>query len=294
MANLKEIKNRIDSVSSTKQITSAMKMVSASKLRRAQQAVARMRPYIGHLQEIVGNLNSYDSLLLDNSQVEGASKDTLLIVLASNKGLCGGFNSGVVKEAMHYIENFYKNAHADEQVKLITIGRKVSEFFVKTEHKPVAIYDEVFDHLHYDKYFEDLTLKIINDFTNGVYQKVEIIYNHSKNAATQEIRTEHFLPLGVDSKKNTQTSNDQYICMPNWDYIAEVVIPQALKAQLYGALLDSYASEHGARMTSMQKATDNAETLTKSLTLTYNKARQTAITNEILEIVNGAEALRSR
>ena len=285
MANLKEIRNRITSVGSTMQITSAMKMVSAAKLKRAQDAIIQMRPYANKLTELLVNL----SASLDSSEGGGFSserdiKSVLLVTITSNRGLCGGFNANIIKSAVSLINNDFK----EKNVSLISIGKKSSEFFKKNGYNLVNSYDDIFSDLTYDK-TSIISESIMSEFLSGSYDKVVLVYNQFKNAATQNVMNENFLP--VESPSENDIVIGDYIFEPQKKQIVEELIPKSLKTQLFKAILDSHASEHGARMTSMHKATDNASELKKELTLSYNKARQAAITAEILEIVGGAEAL---
>ena len=285
MANLKEIRNRITSVGSTMQITSAMKMVSAAKLKRAQDAIIQMRPYANKLTELLVNL----SASLDSSEGGGFSserdiKSVLLVTITSNRGLCGGFNANIIKSAVSLINNDFK----EKNVSLISIGKKSSEFFKKNGYNLVNSYDDIFSDLTYDK-TSIISESIMSEFLSGSYDKVVLVYNQFKNAATQNVMNENFLPVEAPSENDIVIGD--YIFEPQKKQIVEELIPKSLKTQLFKAILDSHASEHGARMTSMHKATDNASELKKELTLSYNKARQAAITAEILEIVGGAEAL---
>lgn len=285
MANLKEIRNRITSVGSTMQITSAMKMVSAAKLKRAQDAIIQMRPYANKLTELLVNL----SASLDSSEGGGFSserdiKSVLLVTITSNRGLCGGFNANIIKSAVSLINNDFK----EKNVSLISIGKKSSEFFKKNGYNLVNSYDDIFSDLTYDK-TSIISESIMSAFLSGSYDKVVLVYNQFKNAATQNVMNENFLPVEAPSENDIVIGD--YIFEPQKKQIVEELIPKSLKTQLFKAILDSHASEHGARMTSMHKATDNASELKKDLTLSYNKARQAAITAEILEIVGGAEAL---
>ena len=287
MANLKEIRSRITSVGSTMQITSAMKMVSAAKLKRAQDAVTQMRPYANKLTELLVNLSSS----LESSE-EGLYsqkrdlKNVLLITITSNRGLCGGFNANIIKKAKSLIESTYKGIKTD----VISIGKKSSEYFTKNGFNVVSTHDDLYSNLTFDKTSE-ISQNLMHHFTNGDYDKIILIYNQFKNAATQIVMNEQFLP--VESPEESDLVVGDYLFEPNQSDIVEILIPKSLKTQLFKAVLDSYASEHGARMTAMHKATDNAGELKKDLTLQYNKARQAAITGEILEIVGGAEALNS-
>jgi F-type H+-transporting ATPase subunit gamma len=291
MANLKEIRNRITSVASTMQITSAMKMVSAAKLKRAQDAVIKMRPYSKKLHEILSNL----SASLDTSENEYAAqrevKNVLLVVMSSNRGLCGGFNNYVIKEALKQARDTYK----DKNVAVITIGKKAtdtfkkSDFNIKGSRLPKHV-DELWGNLSFSN-AAPIAEKIMKAYTDKHIDKVVLIYNHFKNVATQVVTVEQFLPIVPKEQKEGAAQMD-YIFEPSKEEIVRELIPKSLKIQLYSALLDSFAGEHGARMTAMHKATDNASAMNKRLKLEYNKARQAAITNEILEIVGGAEALK--
>jgi F-type H+-transporting ATPase subunit gamma len=284
MANLKEIRNRITSVSSTMQITSAMKMVSAAKLKKAQDAITAMRPYAEKLTELLQNLSAtLDSDTGGEYTKQREIKKVLVIAVTSNRGLCGAFNTNVIKEVKSRAE-FY----AGKQVEVFAIGKKGNDILKKT----LTISDNqsgIFDALTFDNVAtiaEALTAK----FISGEYDRIELVYNQFKNAATQIIQTEQFLPLAPIVSDKVASTGD-YIFEPSKEEIVLTLIPKSLKTQLYKAIRDSFASEHGARMTAMHKATDNATELRDQLKLTYNKARQASITNEILEIVGGAEAL---
>ena len=285
MANLKEIRSRITSVGSTMQITSAMKMVSAAKLKRAQDAVTQMRPYANKLTELLVNLSS----TLDSSEggIYSENRDlkkVLLVTITSNRGLCGGFNANIIKKAKSLMDGEYKGVETE----IISIGKKSSENFDKNGYNVISSHDDLYSDLTFDNTSE-IAQKIMDAFTNTEYDKVVLLYNQFKNAATQIVMNEQFLP--VESPEDTESTVGDYIFEPNQKDIVENLIPKSLKTQLFKAVLDSNASEHGARMTAMHKATDNAGELKKELTLSYNKARQAAITGEILEIVGGAEAL---
>ena len=287
MANLKEIRNRITSVGSTMQITSAMKMVSAAKLKRAQDAILQMRPYANKLTELLVNLSSsLDSSEGGDFSVNREIKNVLLIPITSNRGLCGGFNANIIKQTISLINNDYN----DKTVSVISIGKKSSEYFRNNNYNVISSHDDIFSDLTYDsvaKIAED----IMKSYLDLKYDKVILVYNQFKNAATQNIMSENYLP--VESPKEEGAVIGDYIFEPEKKEIIEQLIPKSLKTQLFKAVLDSHASEHGARMTAMHKATDNASELKKDLTLSYNKARQAAITAEILEIVGGAEALNN-
>ena len=286
MANLKEIRNRIASIASTMQITSAMKMVSAAKLKKAQDAIVAMRPYSNKLTELLQSLSAtLDGDIGGTYAKQREVNKVLLIVITSNRGLCGGFNSNIIKKSIDLIQHNY----ADNKVDLYTIGKKGYDLLSK-EHNVIANKSDIYDHLGFDAAAE-IAEELMNLFANETYDRIEIVYNRFKNAATQIIMREQFLPI-VPMTKATNTSTD-YIFEPTKVEIVQGLIPKSLKTQLYKAIRDSFASEHGARMTAMHKATDNAKELRDDLLLSYNKARQAAITGEILEIVGGAEALNN-
>jgi F-type H+-transporting ATPase subunit gamma len=285
MANLKEIRNRISSVSSTMQITSAMKMVSAAKLKKAQDAITAMRPYADKLTELLQNLSATldadsGSKFADQREV----KNVLIVAITSNRGLCGAFNSNIIKQA-----NYLANSYAEKKVSVVAIGKKANDALSK-DYEILANESPVFDDLTFDNVAQISEL-LMEKFEDGSIDKIELVYNKFKNAATQILTTEQFLPI-VPSADGTDANQD-YIFEPTKSEIVETLIPKSLKTQLFKAIRDSFASEHGARMTAMHKATDNATELRDQLKLTYNKARQAAITNEILEIVGGAEALNN-
>ncbi len=286
MANLKEIRNRIASVSSTMQITSAMKMVSAAKLKKAQDAITAMRPYANKLTELLQSLSaSLDgdagSKFSDNRDVH----KVLVVAITSNRGLCGAFNSNIIKQCITLAEDTYAN----QQIDFVAIGKKANDALEK-KYNVINNHSSVYDALTFENVSE-IAEELMTLFTNGSYDKIEIIYNKFKNAATQIVMTEQFLP--IVSVAETENTNTDYIFEPAKAEIVAQLIPKSLRTQLYKGIRDSFASEHGARMTAMHKATDNATELRDQLKLTYNKARQAAITNEILEIVGGAEALNN-
>ncbi len=284
MANLKEIRNRISSVSSTMQITSAMKMVSAAKLKKAQDAITAMRPYAEKLTTLLQDLSaSLEGDVAGKFSEERAVNNVLIVVITSNRGLCGAFNSNVLKETKQLVEQKY----AGKKVDFLTIGKKGNDIIRKTD-TVIKNESSVFDNLTYENTAQ-IAEHLMQLFAEGKYDRIELVYNQFKNAATQIVMKEQFLPI-VAEKTETQTTTD-YIFEPSKEEIVLELIPKMLKTQLYKAVRDSFAAEHGARMTAMHKATDNATDLRNQLKLTYNKARQAAITNEILEIVGGAEAL---
>jgi len=287
MANLKEIRNRISSVGSTMQITSAMKMVSAAKLKRAQDAVTQMRPYAGKLREILENLSaSLD--LSENAYAEQREVNKILIVgITSNRGLCGGFNNNIIKRVGTLLADDY----AGKEVSVLCLGKKIKDVYKRTPNFYANDKLENMEDVYADLRFElvaQVAEEIMAQFLNKSFDKVVLVYNRFVNAATQSIETEQFLPI-VPTVSSAESGD--YIFEPSKMDIVEDLLPKSMKLQLYKAIRDSFASEHGARMTAMHKATDNASELKKSLKLSYNKARQAAITNEILEIVGGAEAL---
>ena len=282
MANLKEIRNRIASVSSTMQITSAMKMVSAAKLKKAQDAITAMRPYSDKLTELLQNLSA--TLDADSGSKFSEQRDVknvLIVAITSNRGLCGAFNSNIIKRATAVAESY------DANVSVVAIGKKANDALSKN-FEIISNQSPVYDDLTFDN-VAAIAEMLMEQFESKAFDKIEVIYNKFKNAATQEIMTEQFLPIAP--LDNAPNSNQDYIFEPSKEEIVETLIPKSLKTQLYKSIRDSFASEHGARMTAMHKATDNATELRDQLKLTYNKARQASITNEILEIVGGAEAL---
>ena len=284
MANLKEIRSRIVSVSSTMQITSAMKMVSAAKLKKAQDAITAMRPYADTLTGLLQNLSgSIEDASGSVFATERPVEKVLLVAITSNRGLCGGFNSNIIKEVIAQRDNNY----AGKQVDVFTIGKKGNDILSK-DFSVADNRGDVFDDLTFAN-VAAVADQLMEHYANGDYDRIDLVYNRFKNAATQLVTTEQFLPI-VSVEVQTASTSD-YIYEPAQEEIVSTLIPKALKTQMFKALRDSFASEHGARMTAMHKATDNATELRDQLKLTYNKARQAAITNEILEIVGGAEAL---
>ena len=286
MSGLKEIRNRISSVSSTMQITNAMKMVSAAKLKKAQDSITATLPYSNKLSDLIKSISaSVDSNDSNPLFKKREVKKSLLVVITSNKGLCGGFNSNIIKEA---INASFKNESSKPD--FITIGKKGNDILRK-KFNVISSHNEIYDDLNYSN-VKVIAENIMQKFADEEYDEVILIYNHFKNAATQIITKEQFLPISDENDENESVSGD-YIFEPNKIKILDELIPKSLSIQLFKAISDSIAGEHGARMTAMHKATDNASELKDQLKLTYNKARQTAITNEILEIVGGAEALNS-
>ncbi|MFK2819130.1 ATP synthase F1 subunit gamma [Flavobacteriaceae sp. LMIT009] len=286
MANLKEIRNRISSVSSTMQITSAMKMVSAAKLKKAQDAITAMRPYANKLTELLQNLSA--TLDADSGSKYATQRDVnkvLVVAITSNRGLCGAFNSNIIKET----KSLATEKYANQEVSYVAIGKKGNDILSKNGDV-IVNKSEVFDDLTFDNVAE-IAEDLMSRFVDGEFDRIELVYNKFKNAATQIVMTEQFLP--IVPVEGDSSANLDYIFEPSKAEIVETLIPKSLKTQLYKAVRDSFASEHGARMTAMHKATDNATELRDQLKLTYNKARQAAITGEILEIVGGAEALNN-
>lgn len=291
MPNLKEVRNRITSVSSTRQITSAMKLVSAAKLKRAQDAITRMKPYAAKLRDILENLSqSVDSA--DNVYAtQREPKNILLIVVTSNRGLCGAFNSAVIKRVNLLLDTAYAEAAREGRVKMITIGKKATSFFSRRKVEMLGSYDHVYSNLEFEEIIP-IAEYAMEQFRKGQVDKVEFVYNQFRSASTQVVTVEQFLPVVPPAQQeNESAAAADYIFEPSKEEIVENLIPISLKTQFFRVLLDSHAAEHGARMTAMHKATDNAGELLKELKLSYNKARQAAITNEILEISAGAEAL---
>ncbi len=290
MANLKEIRNRITSISSTMQITSAMKMVSAAKLKRAQDAVTQMRPYAGKLQEILENLSATLDLSENAYSDQREVKNVLVVGITSNRGLCGGFNNNIIKRVNHLVEGEYK----DMNPMVLCLGKKIRDVVRKTERNysndTLAAVPDIFNELTFEN-ASSIGQNLMDIFNSKEFDKIVIVYNSFINAGAQLVKTEQFLPVVATVQEGNATGAGDYFFEPSKVEIVEELIPKSLKIQLFKALLDSSASEHGARMTAMHKATDNANDLRKDLKLSYNKARQAAITNEILEIVGGAEAL---
>jgi len=298
MPSLKEVRNRITSVNSTQQITKAMKMVAAAKLRRAQDAITQLRPYSQKLSGIISNVSSQNDEGFDNPYaVQRAENNVLIVVITSDRGLCGAFNTNIIKAVNALVNGKYATQHAAGNLSILAVGKKGNEFFIKRGFKVDSRFVNQFANLN----FESVRLiaeEVMTGFVSGKYDKVELVFNEFKNVATQIVQTEQFLPIATNSnddskgkislEKKVETS---YIYEPSKVEILSELLPKSLKIQFYKSLLESNASEHGARMSAMDKATENAGELLKSLKLTYNRSRQAAITKEILEIVGGAEAL---
>ncbi len=293
MPNLKDIRNRISSVESTKQITNAMKMVSAAKLRKAQKAVQQLRPYANKLQEILTHISASESENTYSPYTEEREEEKIiLLAISSNKGLCGPFNTNVAKSVMELCNYKYSEQYKKGNLKIITAGKKVAEILKNKGYESSEQYDDIFEDLSFENVSE-FAQKLMERFTNEEFDKLEIIYNYFKNAAVQELITEQFLPVEEAKQDEEDTFFSDYIYEPSEEYIMANLIPDSIKIQAYKAFLDSSASEHGARMTAMHMATDNATDMIKDLKLTYNKARQATITKEINEITAGAEALKA-
>jgi len=286
MANLKEIRIRIGSVSSTMQITSAMKMVSAAKLKKAQDAITAMRPYSTKLSELMKSFSGASGSTSKSYTESRELSNVLVVAISSNRGLCGAFNANISKEiAVFKTQQKFKSSKID----FLTIGKKINDTLSKTD-TIIQNNSEVFEDLNYEN-VSQIADQLIEFFVSKKYDHIEIVYNSFKNAATQIIKSEQFLPIPINESEGSE--NLDYIFEPSLESIANTLIPKSLKMQLFKVIRDSFASEHGARMTAMHKATDNASELRDELKLTYNKARQASITNEILEIVGGAEALNN-
>ena len=293
MANLKEIRNRISSVGSTMQITSAMKMVSAAKLKRAQDAIVQMRPYAVKLKEILTNLSATLDLSENAFSEDREAGKTLIVGITSNRGLCGGFNNNIVKSINETISTEFNNSG---DVHVLCLGKKIRDAYKRSErfytNEYLTAREDVYADLTFDNISEVAT-QLMELYKMGAFNRIYVVYNRFVNAATQKVETEQFLPIQAPESETENPATGDYIFEPSKEEIIEDLIPKSLKVQLFKAILDSNAAEHGARMTAMHKATDNASELQKELKLSYNKARQAAITNEILEIVGGAEALNA-
>jgi F-type H+-transporting ATPase subunit gamma len=297
MANLKEIRTRISSITSTRQITSAMKMVSAAKLRRAQDAIIQLRPYAKKLDELLSNLIvSAESVHTSNliKKVENDINNILIIIITSNKGLCGSFNSNIVKTALNHAENKYPTHFKENKVFFYIIGKKGYD---QLKNRKINIYGTNNDILNHLNYYNSLSIseKLIEDYLSQKFDIIEVVYNQFKNAAVQTVTIEQLLPIdfsNTEKKESTINITENFILEPSKEYIIQKLLPKFIRIKFYKNLLDSVTSEHGARMTAMHQATDNANELLRELVLSYNKARQAAITKEIIEIVGGAEALK--
>ena len=293
MASLKEIRTRVISVKSTRQITSAMKMVSAARLRKSQDAILQIRPYANKLRDILEKLDrgsdSYkENIFFEEKKIE----KVLIVVITSNRGLCGAFNANVIKKTLQVVNEKYKSQNDNENLDIISIGKKGSDYLVYRKYNVVKSYVDIFDKLSFE-HVSPIIKEIINDYAVGHYDRIELIYNQFKNAGLQILVEKQYLPILHEEKIEDRFEDTvDYILEPTKDYIIKKLIPRSLKIEFYENLLDSIASEHGARMTAMHKATDNASDLIRELQMQFNKARQASITKEILEIVAGAEALK--
>jgi F-type H+-transporting ATPase subunit gamma len=293
MANLKEIRQRISSVKSTRQITSAMKMVSAAKLKKAQDAITQIRPYASRLHEVIRQVG--DAVSDKNASPLTDQRDperVLIVVITANRGLCGGFNSNIVKATIEWVNGHYPVQKQKGQVDLLFVGKKGGEILKSKGWGIWPYLNELIDKPAFVK-TETLAETLIQQFTEGKYDRIDLIYNQFKNAATQTLAIEQYLPVESADQTDGTTTPPFFIFEPDLESLVRSLIPEALKVQLHKALLDSVASEHGARMTAMHQATDNATDMIRNLTLDYNKARQAAITNELIEIVAGAESLKN-
>ena len=292
MASLKEIRTRISSVKSTRQITSAMKMVSAAKLKKAQDSILQMRPYARKLHEILTHISS--SLENEEGNLYSAQRQiekVALVIVTANRGLCGGFNANVVKKTIELLETVYADQYQNGQVELILIGKKGGDILKSKGYDFSVLSNEILE----DSSFEHIQTQaqiLMSQFADGQFDRIDLIYNEFKNASSQNLSHEQYLPLQMDQEEASHHKHN-YIFEPSLEYMIQVLIPEALRIQFFKAILDSKAAEHGARMTAMHQATDNATEIIRDLNLVYNKARQASITNEILEIVSGAEALKS-
>lgn len=289
MPSLKEVRNRIASVKSTQQITSAMKMVAASKLRKAQTGILQLRPFANRQKELLQKLGSdVGGNMPSELSDQRVANHVLIVALSSNRGLCGAFNTNVIKQSISVCNSYMATG---SKVSYVTIGRKASEFFQKNGYDVIESHDEIYDNINFAQ-VSALADHLIDLFMSHKFDKVILIYHQFKNAVVQYLVAEQFLPISPIQNQDGNEQKADYIFDPSREEILETLVPSILRTQVYKAVLDSWASEQGARMTAMSQATDNASELLKELKLTYNKARQAAITNEILEIVSGAEALK--
>lgn len=292
MAGLKEIRTRISSVKTTRQVTSAMKMVSAAKLKKAQDAILQIRPYADKLHEILVSISSSLEQVEDSIYTQDRAPEKILIVLiSSNRGLCGGFNTNIAKKAVQHVKSNYLMQHKQENVDFLCIGKQGERQVKLRGMKVIKNENDLLDNLDFE-HVNKLATRVMKSFTDQKYDRIDLVYNQFQNAAVQINTAEQFLPVEVEKDEDGKTDTSDYIYEPSKQFIIKELIPKSLRIQFYKALLDSNAAEHGARMTAMHQATDNATDLLKELTLQYNKERQATITNEILEIVSGAEALR--
>jgi len=292
MANLKDLRTRINSVKSTRQITSAMKMVAAAKIRKAQNRIIQLRPYANKLHKLISILYNYNNLTEeegDNYSTVRDEEKILIILITSNRGLCGSFNSVAIKNAINLADNIYNSQINKENVHFLAIGKKGADYLKQKKYNVVDTKNELFDSLDFQT-IAPIAENIMKQFINKEYDKIELVYNQFKNAAVQNITTEQFLPVVINEEEEGKHL-PLYIFEPDKERIIKELITKSLKIQFYKAIIDSFVSENGARMTAMHKATDNATEMIRDLNLEYNKARQNAITKELLDIVGGAEAL---
>ncbi|MCF8304554.1 MAG: ATP synthase F1 subunit gamma [Bacteroidales bacterium] len=294
MASLKEVRTRIASVKSTQQITSAMKMVAAAKLKKAQNAIIKMRPYASKLQELLENLKGNIQYTEEKKYLEQREPEKVLLVpITSNKGLCGAFNANVIKKVVSHISEEYASQLQQDNLHLLTIGKKATEHFKKHRYQVIDSHDEIFEHLTFEN-AAPIAEKLMQWFVDGTYDRIELYYNYFKSAATQVVYRNRFLPLEplAGDENDNEFQETDYIFEPDKEKIISDLVPRSLKIHFYRLLLNSFAAEHAARTAAMQKATDNADELLKDLRLTYNKVRQATITREIIEITTGAQALK--
>jgi len=291
MPSLKEVKNRITSVKSTQQITKAMKMVAAAKLRRAQDRIMQIRPYSDRLKRIIGNVSSAENDLINNYAIAREVGSVVVVVITSDRGLCGAFNMNVNKSAYRFIQEEFP--HIQDSIRIMPIGKKAYDFFKNKDYVLIDDFYELFQNLDFE-HVKEAAEYVMSGYVEGSYDRIVIIYNEFKNVATQIIRAEDLLPITQDDTDATVNTNEiEYIFEPSKEFVFNELVPKSLKIQFYKAVLESNAAEQGARMTAMDQATDNASEILKELKLTYNRTRQAAITKELNEIVSGADALKA-
>jgi len=293
MPSLKEVRNRIESVKSTEQITNAMKMVAASKLRKAQDAILRLRPYSSKLNDIIANISRTTGITDDNPYGPHSHEQgrVLIVAVSSNKGLCGTFNTNVIKNVLQLLDEELHHYMENDRADILCIGKKAHDYFTKHKFPVIGDHNTIYQQLTFDK-VETIAAGVMDDYVAGRWEKVVMVYNRFRNAAVQIVTREQFLPVEGAPETDEPFWGIDYLYEPEKGEILGTLVPQALKIQFFKTLLDSFASEHGARMTAMHQATDNAGEMLKDLRLAYNKARQASITREIIEIVSGAEALK--
>ena len=292
MAGLKEIRTRIASISSTRKITSAMKMVAAAKLRKSQDKIIQLRPYANKLDEILINVQKSLEGEMDNPLIQDRKPEKVLIVLlTSNRGLCGAFNANATKKALNLAKETYSEQLKNGNLSFFAIGKKGADFLTSKKYQLAEVNNDIFNNLDFEN-AGNIAQQLMDQFVEGKFDRIEFVYNQFKNAAVQNLLTETFLPLKLEEKEEKPSKYFDYIIEPDENYLVQNLIPKSLKIKVFKILVDSYTSEHGARMTSMHQATDNANELIREMSLHYNKARQAAITKELLDIVGGAEALQ--